>query len=100
MTEHVDHAKLVEDHKADDGKPTFDLLPEDALAEINRVLIFGAAKYTDGHEVDALLERSDGPSLGMGARSDARSRSGINHLAHAACSLLFFARLQQQTRWQ
>ena len=81
--------------KADAGKVDLSLLPFAALDEVARVLEFGAAKYApdawrrvpDGHHryVAAALRH-----LHAHARGEATDpESGLPHLAHAACSILF-----------
>lgn len=80
--------------KHDEGKPPMSLLPYPALREIARVLAFGAKKY-DPHNwrggfkwsriADALLRHIGAWLEG----EDLDPESGLNHLAHAGCCLLF-----------
>jgi hypothetical protein len=81
--------------KGDAGKVRLDLLPFAALEDVARVLEYGAKKYSpqgwrhvaDGHDryVAAALRH-----LHAYAGGEATDReSGLSHLAHAACSILF-----------
>lgn len=82
-------------YKDDCNKPRTDLLPASALLEVSRVLAFGAKKYgawnwqsvPDGrHRYCAAALRHIFASMD-GERMD--NESGLPHLAHAACCLLF-----------
>lgn len=80
--------------KYDMGKPRMSLIPNLALKEIAKVLTFGAKKY-DSHNwrkglnysrvMDALLrhlgEFMDGEDLDP--------ETGLSHIAHAACNVIF-----------
>lgn len=85
--------------KASIGKRPLHLLPRDALEAVADALEHGAAKYgdrnwekglsisdlvrgADGHLWDWYLRRDDGKDAGPGG-------SGLSHLAHAACCILF-----------
>jgi len=80
--------------KHDDGKPRMDLLPYDALIEVAKVLTFGAKKYTAGNwskginysRLIAAAERHLGE---FKEGRDMDNESGIGHLAHAVCNLIF-----------
>lgn len=80
--------------KNDAGKPRADLLPSAALLEVAKVLNFGATKYADnnwrkgfswsrlyGAAMRHILAHKDGENVD--------SESGLSHLSHAACCLLF-----------
>lgn len=88
--------------KFDDGKPPFELLPFEALESVAKVLAYGAKKY-DAHNwrkglgrarlcgaalrhIFAYLRGQDNDD-----KPDAQGRlgSGLPHLAHAACCILF-----------
>lgn len=84
----------MEGRKDDGGKDRWDLAPWPALREIIRVLTFGAAKYDGWNWAGGikysrvrgalqrhLVEWDSGRSLD--------SETGIHHLAHAGCCLLF-----------
>lgn len=80
--------------KSDNGKPTFQLLPYDAIAEINKVLEFGADKYSPGNwEKGASWCRYWNAYMRhlwawmRGEKSD--SETGRSHLVHAGCCILF-----------
>lgn len=79
--------------KHDDGKDRMSLLPWKALRQVARVLTFGAKKYgannwqgVEGERYeDAFLRHYE--SWRGGERFD--EESGLPHLAHATCCLLF-----------
>lgn len=94
-----DGAELIENSgpglKYDSGKARLDLLPPHAQTLVAKVLMHGAAKYgennwrlIDNHEKRYLAAslRHIFSHLG-GEEKD--PESGLPHLAHAACSLLF-----------
>jgi hypothetical protein len=80
--------------KYDDGKPPFALIPGEALVEVARVLGYGAEKY-EAHNwrlgvpwlryVSAALRHI----FAWLGGEDNDKETGFNHLAHAACCLLF-----------
>lgn len=85
--------------KYDDEKVKVELLPPDALWEIARVLTFGARKYDSWNWYKGIsYSRLFGASLRhlwqWWSGRDKDVESGISHLAHAGCCLLF---LLQQT---
>ena len=81
--------------KGDAGKVRLDLLPFAALEDVARVLEYGAAKYqpqgwrhvAGGHDryVAAALRHLHAHAGGETLDEE----SGLPHLAHAACSILF-----------
>lgn len=80
--------------KFDSGKPAMSLIPYKPLAEVAKVLMFGAEKYgrdnwKGGFKytrlVDAVLRHVNQWKEG----EDLDDESGISHLAHAVCGLLF-----------
>jgi hypothetical protein len=80
--------------KFDSAKPRMDLLPMDALEQVADVLGFGAQKYA-AHNwakgmawsrlLGACLRHVGRWSLG----EDKDPETGLSHLAHAACCILF-----------
>lgn len=83
-----------EGRKDDQGKPRWDLLPPDGLEEIVKVLTFGANKYNDrnwehgmkwGRCFRALMSHSWAWWRG----EDKDPETGLSHMAHAGCCLLF-----------
>ncbi len=84
----------MEGIKHDEGKPRLDLLPTKALEEVSKVLAFGADKYGDYNWMKGMRwTRLSAACLRhlfawmRGERSD--EESGISHLSHAACCILF-----------
>lgn len=82
----------------------YHLVPPEALEEVVKVLTFGARKYGEGNW--RMLE--NGPvryfdaaqrhlaAWLAGQKTDAES--GLPHLAHAACSLLFMLSLEMNEK--
>ena len=80
--------------KADDGKPRADLLPPLALLRIADVLGFGARKYAPGNWAkadarDRYVAAALRHLLAYQAGENDDRESGLPHLAHAGCSILF-----------
>lgn len=81
--------------KYDGSKPRWDLLPFKQVEDVVRVLTFGAEKYDDDNwqAVSGAEKRYLSAALrhiaayAEGERLD--SESGLPHLAHAACCILF-----------
>ena len=80
--------------KFDQDKIRLELLPFEALEEVGKVLTFGAKKYGDYNWTKGIkYSRLLGASLrhifvwATGKEND--EETGLNHLAHAACCLLF-----------
>ena len=84
--------------KYDNGKPRWSLLPFKAVSEIVKVLTYGANKYSDNnwHEVVKAPDGADRYFSAMlrhltawreGEKAD--PESGLSHLAHAGCCLIF-----------
>lgn len=80
--------------KNDAGKLQFDLLPSDALIEVLKVLAWGAEEY-EPHGWQKGMRWSKYFNAAMrhlwawwrGEKLD--PKSGLHHLAHAICSLMF-----------
>ena len=81
--------------KDDAGKPRWDLLPWRELEAVVDVLTYGADKYADNgwQEVPAPINRYFAAALhhvsAYRQGEDLDPDSGLPHLAHAICSLLF-----------
>lgn len=79
----------------DGGKPPLAHLPWKAIREVSQVQLFGHKKYEDFHNYKKGMEVSR--HLSCATRhiadfmdgNDLDTESGRNHLAHAACRLLF-----------
>lgn len=86
--------------KFDGEKLRFDLMPPKALEAIVRVLTFGARKYAPGNWIKAptwgryyaALQRHM-TAWWSGETND--PETGISHLAHAGCSLVFLMELER-----
>ena len=86
--------------KQDDKQPTPELLPFAALVEVSEVLAYGARKYAPGNWRKGLLwSRLLGAALrhlfAWGAGEAKDPETGRNHLAHAACCILFLLEYEQ-----
>ena len=85
--------------KKDHGKDRWDLLPWEEVEEIVKVLTFGANKYADNNwqKVPQGRERYFAAAmrhLVAWRRGEERDpESGLKHLAHAGCCLLFLSHL-------
>lgn len=87
---------MVDGTKYDAGKPRWSLVPWEAMSHVVRVLEFGARKYgaenwrgVDGARVrywDAAMRHMTAYENDV---TTPDSESGISHIAHAACCLLF-----------
>lgn len=81
--------------KFDDGKTQYHLMPLTALEQTNRVLMHGANKYgaNNWQHVQGAEERYYNAALrhmfAWQAGEKVDPESGISHLAHAICSLMF-----------
>lgn len=94
--------------KDDAGKAPMGLLPGDALREVARVLGHGAEKYTPNgwrsvrpgsRYLDAALRHLSAYADG----EDTDPESGLSHLAHAGCCVLFMLSLEARgtsCRWR
>lgn len=80
--------------KYDGGKPRMELLPREGLEEIAKVLTFGAAKY-DAHNwrKGMAWSRLAGACarhlFAWVAGENKDPESGLSHLAHAGCCIVF-----------
>lgn len=91
--------RLEQGTKADGGKLRWDLMPFEALGEITKVMTFGAVKYEDrnwekgilyGRVYAALMRHLEAwwnARLWRASGND--PETGLSHLAHAGCCLLF-----------
>ena len=80
--------------KFDDGKPPLALLPPEALEEVARVLGYGARKYSawnhrEGFAWSRMLSSALRHLSAFNAGEDDDPESGLSHIAHAVCQLLF-----------
>ena len=86
--------------KYDTTKPRMDLLPPEALTEISKVLGYGAKKYS-AHNWRKATEWSRYSAAALrhlnawNAGEDIDGESGLPHLAHAGCCIMFLLALQQ-----
>ena len=90
--------------KFDTDKPDYTLLPWDAVEEIVKVMDFGANKYARDNWKH--VEGADTRYLAAAFRhlsayaqnEDVDAETGISHLAHAACCMLFMISINKGTK--
>lgn len=95
--EQLKHATLQVDGegmKFDADKVRLDLIPYQAIEQVARVLTFGAAKYGEYNWARGInysrLVRAAINHLQLWFRGQKHDQeTGISHLAHAACCILF-----------
>jgi hypothetical protein len=90
---------VSEGNKFDQGKVRLELLPPEALYEVSRVLMHGAGKYGDfnwagGMKWTRLLGATLRHTFAFLRGEDKDPESGLSHLAHACCGLLFLIEYQ------
>lgn len=95
----LDDPKLEQPKEAlrfDEGKTNWSLMPFEAVEEINKVLEFGANKYAawnftkDGGMNHSRILNSCLRHIFCYMRGeDLDKESGLSHLAHAGCNILF-----------
>lgn len=80
--------------KFDTGKPRLELLSSAAMVEIAKVMTFGAKKYDahnwrKGFAWSRLLGAALRHTLAFLGGEDKDPETGLSHIAHAACCLMF-----------
>ena len=80
----------------DEGKTNWSLMPFEALEEINKVLEFGATKYAannwqegTGFKYSRVLNSLLRHVFAFMRGEDKDPESGLSHMAHAGCNVLF-----------
>jgi hypothetical protein len=95
--------KVLEDQKKsttairyDSGKADWSLMPWEAVEEINKVLEFGAKKYAkhnwqqgEGFSYTRVLNSLLRHVFSYMRGEDLDPESGLSHMAHAGCNVLF-----------
>jgi len=88
--------------KDDSERTQYDLVPPFALEEIAKVMTFGAKKYAPDNwkHVDNAKARYTGAAMrhmeSYRQGIDTDSETGLHHLAHAACCLMFLIELKDE----
>lgn len=85
--------------KHDSDKPRMALLPPAPLVEIAQVLTFGARKYAahnwnKGISFERLYSAMQRHMMAWWSGEETDPESGLSHLAHAGCCLLFIMELR------
>lgn len=80
--------------KFDHGKLRWSLIPFEILSIVVQVLMFGAEKYGDfnwqgGLSVRRLMDAGFRHQIAWMSGEDYDPESGLSHLAHAICCLMF-----------
>ena len=91
----------------DSGKTNWSLMPFEALEEINKVLEFGATKYSannwqegTGFKYSRVLNSLLRHVFAFMRGEDKDPESGLSHMAHAGCNVLFILYyLKKKTRY-
>lgn len=86
--------------KDDQDKPPMSLLDRFALEQIAKVLQFGAKKYAKhnwrkGLEFSRLLDAALRHILAFADGEDNDPESGLSHIAHAGCCIMFLLWMQK-----
>lgn len=86
--------------KFDQGKPPMSLLSTTALVEIAKVLEFGKNKYSannwrSGFNWSRLLDSAMRHLTAFNDGEDKDPESGLSHLAHLGCCILFLLEFEQ-----
>ena len=85
---------MSEATKFDSGKPPVGLVDPHFILEVARVLQFGSEKYAPhnwrkGMEWSRIYDAAQRHLLAWASGEETDDESGLNHLAHAACCLMF-----------
>lgn len=85
---------MVKGKKFDGDKPRYDLLAPEALEEIAKVLTYGAKKYEarnweKGISYGRVFSACMRHLWAWWGGEDDDPETGISHLAHAGCSIIF-----------
>lgn len=82
--------------KYDNGKTDWQLMPFEAIEEINKVLEFGAKKYSafnwaegSGFRYSRIINSLLRHIFAYMRGEDKDPESGLSHLAHAGCNIVF-----------
>ncbi len=95
----IGQAKIkTEAIKFDEGKPDWSLVPFEALEDMAKVLTFGSKKYSawnwsenGGFKWTRLIASCLRHLFAFMRGEDKDPESGISHISHAQCNLLFLA---------
>lgn len=95
----VPKRRLTKGTKFDAGKPTTALLPSKPLLEIAKVLDYGALKYAPhnwrkGISYTRVLSAAQRHMWAWNDGETVDKETNLNHIAHAACNLLFLLEYQ------
>lgn len=99
MTKKDSNGKFL---KYDGGKLRWDLMPEEALAEILKVFMYGAQKYSDWNWFDngedaaysRLYNSAERHLKASKQGRDFDEESGLRELGHLGCNILMLMALQ------
>lgn len=95
-------AKVTTGMKFDSGKLDYTLVPWDGLEEVVKVLEFGAKKYArdNWRHVEGAEQRYLAAAIrhlvAYQIQQPTDEETGISHLAHAGCCLLFLLALEKR----
>lgn len=95
-------AKVATGRKFDSGKLDYTLVPWDGLEDVVKVLEFGAKKYArdNWRHVEGAEQRYLAAAIrhlvAYQIQQPTDEETGISHLAHAGCCLLFLLALEKR----
>lgn len=80
--------------KYDQDKPRLDLIPNEALVELGKVLEYGCKKYSAGNwakgiHYSRLIAATLRHVSAYNGGEDTDKESGLSHISHALCNLAF-----------
>lgn len=89
-------------YRFDEGKTDWNLVPWESVEQIAKVLQFGAKKYNsdnwrsgDGFKYTRVLNSLMRHIMAFQKGEDQDPESGLSHLAHAGCNVLFLLYYQE-----
>jgi len=90
-------------YKFDGGKPPMELLSGVALSKTAQVMGFGARKYSAnawraGMDWSRILDAALRHIMAFSDGEDEDPESGLSHMAHAACNIMFILEYEETHR--
>lgn len=94
-------AMLAEGRKDDGGKMPMELIAPELMVALSQVLRFGAEKYAPrnwekGMDWSRVYGAAQRHMWAWWARQDTDEETGLSHLAHAACCVMFLLAYEER----